>query len=199
MPFFQKCNEFRNIFRGALLSRDLLVQSQQLKQQNNVWNCSKLAIETRERRHWRSSGGVFIANFKHVYCSWCIWTCLFPGRAADNAISNILTCRLYSIPFSSQFRRFTSPAGICLVNTRNTRKRCEIFAKLTIKTPERRQWLRSGVFMVDFEHISHLVLVSQLWTCNCKDKYTISCRKDKYAIYILYGNHKVTALFHVVA
>ena len=27
---------------------------------------------------------------------------------------------------------------------------------LTIKTPERRQWRRSGVFIVNFEHISHL-------------------------------------------
>ena len=25
--------------------------------------------------------------------------------------------------------------------------------KLTIKTPERRQWRRSGVFIVNFEHI----------------------------------------------
>ena len=41
----------------------------------------------------------------------------------------------------------------------NTRTRCEICSKLTIKTPERRQWRRSGVFIVNFEHISHLVLV----------------------------------------
>ena len=28
----------------------------------------------------------------------------------------------------------------------------KICSKLTIKTPERRQWRRSGVFIVDFEH-----------------------------------------------
>ena len=33
---------------------------------------------------------------------------------------------------------------------------------LTIKTPEQRQWCRSGVFIVNFEHISHLFLVSLL-------------------------------------
>ena len=44
-------------------------------------------------------------------------------------------------------------------NRRNTRTRCEICSKSTIKTPERRQWRRSGVFIVNFEHISHLVLV----------------------------------------
>ena len=45
------------------------------------------------------------------------------------------------------------------VNNRNTRARCEIYLKLTRKTPERRHWHRSGVFIVNFEYISHLVLV----------------------------------------
>ena len=36
--------------------------------------------------------------------------------------------------------------------------------KLTIKTPERRHWRHSGVFIVNFEHISHLVLVFLLLT-----------------------------------
>ena len=59
----------------------------------------------------------------------------------------------------------TTPAGIYLfkVNNRNTRTRCEICSKLT-NTPERRQWRRSGVFIVNFEHISHLVLVLLLLT-----------------------------------
>ena len=40
------------------------------------------------------------------------------------------------------------------VNNRNTWKRCEICLKLTIKTLEWRQWHCSGVFIVNFEHIS---------------------------------------------
>ena len=44
------------------------------------------------------------------------------------------------------------------INNRNTRTTCEICSKLTIETPERRHWRRSGVFIVNFEHISHLVL-----------------------------------------
>ena len=58
------------------------------------------------------------------------------------------------------------PAGIYLlkVNSRNTRARCEICSKLTIKTPERRHWRLSGVFIVNFEHISHLGLVFLLLT-----------------------------------
>ena len=57
-------------------------------------------------------------------------------------------------------------AGIYLlkVNNRNTRARCEISSKLTIKIPEQRQWRRSGFFTVNFEHISHLALVFLLLT-----------------------------------
>ena len=61
---------------------------------------------------------------------------------------------------------FCDPADIQLlkVNNRNTRTRCEIFSKLTVKAPERRHWCRSGVFIVNFELISHLVLVFLLLT-----------------------------------
>ena len=52
------------------------------------------------------------------------------------------------------------------VNYRNIRKRCEMCSKLTIKTPKPRQWHRSGVFIVNFEHISHFVLVLLLLALN---------------------------------
>ena len=47
------------------------------------------------------------------------------------------------------------PAGIYLlkVNNRNTGTRCEIYSKLTIKIPEQHHWHRSGIFIVNFEHV----------------------------------------------
>ena len=42
----------------------------------------------------------------------------------------------------------------------------EICSKLTIKTLERRQWRRSGVFIVNFEQISHIALLFLLLTFN---------------------------------
>ena len=45
------------------------------------------------------------------------------------------------------------------VKNRNTRTTCEIRSMLTIKAPERHQWRCSSVFIVNFEHTSHLVLV----------------------------------------
>ena len=81
-----------------------------------------------------------------------------------------------------------NPAGIYLLifNNKNTRTMCEIcsklttkmperrqwrrfgifIAKLTVKIPERRPWRRFGIFFVNFEHISHLVLVFLLLTLN---------------------------------
>ena len=41
------------------------------------------------------------------------------------------------------------------MNNRKTRKLCELCSKLAIETPERRQLLFSGVFIVNCEHISH--------------------------------------------
>ena len=58
------------------------------------------------------------------------------------------------------------PAGnyIFKVNSRNTRTRFEICSKLTTKTPERDQWHRSSVCIVNFEHTSYLVIVFLLLT-----------------------------------
>ena len=43
---------------------------------------------------------------------------------------------------------------------------CEICSKLTIKTPERRQWRRSGFFVFNFEQILDIVLELSLLNMN---------------------------------
>ena len=50
------------------------------------------------------------------------------------------------------------------VSNRNTRKKCEICSKLTIKKPQQRQWRGSGVFIVNskdnyFTHFSSVSIV----------------------------------------
>ena len=51
--------------------------------------------------------------------------------------------------------RVADPVGNYMfqVNNKRNRTRCEICSKLTIQTPERRQWRRSGVFIVNFEQV----------------------------------------------
>ena len=66
------------------------------------------------------------------------------------------------------------------VNNRNTRLTSEICLKLTIKTPERRQWCRFGVFIINFEHISHRVLVFLLLTLNMQ-------LLDGVVLYFMFG------------
>ena len=76
------------------------------------------------------------------------------GRALPWALSNC--------------KKAPNPAAINLlkVNNKKTRAMCEICSKLTIKTPERRQWRSYGVFIVNFEQILHIVLVFPLLTLN---------------------------------
>ena len=61
---------------------------------------------------------------------------------------------------------FNIPTGNYLfkVNNSNTRTKCEIYSKLTIKTPKRPHWCYSRIFIVNFELISHLVLLFLLLT-----------------------------------
>ena len=66
--------------------------------------------------------------------------------------------------FRILFLENTADIYLLKVNSRDTRTRCEICSKLTIKTPERRQWRRYDAFIVNSEHVSHLVLVFLLLT-----------------------------------
>ena len=69
---------------------------------------------------------------------------------------------------------------------------------MTIKTPERRHWHRSVVFIVNFEHILHLVLVFLLLTLNMKlpaeGKTILGLQKPTFLLTLLiksdhnYGN-----------
>ena len=49
------------------------------------------------------------------------------------------------------WNNFVIPANIYLlkVNNKNAEKRCQIYSKLTIKTPEQRHWYCSGDFIVN--------------------------------------------------
>ena len=92
---------------------------------------------------------------------------MVPNSAKHHNYLFIIHFGLATFECSFQSKFSVVPAGIYLfkVNNRNTRTRCEICSELTINTPERRQ-RRSGVFIVNFEHISHLVLAFLLLTLN---------------------------------
>ena len=106
------------------------------------------------RKHQKTRD--FFMFSRGLYCR--CWNHVLFTKFTDQNISenlNIFGCTI-------------CPAGNYMfkIKKRNTRARCEICSMLTIKTPERRQWRRSGVFIVNFEHISHLFLAFLLLTLN---------------------------------
>ena len=57
----------------------------------------------------------------------------------------------------------TRQTNTCSKSRKETlEKKCEICSKLTIKIPERRQWSRFGIFVVNFKHIFHTFLPGML-------------------------------------
>ena len=73
-------------------------------------------------------------------------------------------------------------------STTKTLKRCEICSKLTIKTPERRQWLCS-VFIVNFEIISDLFLLFLLLTLSMHLTCDCSLTSAKISVQYLKRHH----------
>ena len=81
-------------------------------------------------------------------CFMNLWQCFTLG---DSAL-----CVLWTYPVCNYMFK---------VNNRSNRTRCfKICSKLTIKIPEQTHCRRPGVFIVSFEHISHLALVFLLLT-----------------------------------
>ena len=69
---------------------------------------------------------------------------------------------------------------------------CEICAKLTIKTLEQPQLQRSGVFIINFEHIAHLFLAFVFLTLNM---YFLL---DKFNTFVIVGfEHFLCNICHI--
>ena len=107
----------------------------------------KLTITTSE---WRRSD-VFIVNLEEIYTLFIVFTTWISKCQVGNRLHLGPAKHLWS----------SAPVGNYMfrVNNRSTRTRCEVCSKLTIKTPERCHCRRSGVFIVNLEHISHLVSI----------------------------------------
>ena len=52
------------------------------------------------------------------------------------------------------------------INNGNTRTMCEIYSELTIKTTKQREWFHSGVFIISFDQISHIICIVDLEQLN---------------------------------
>ena len=90
-----------------------------------------------------------------IYYLWPVITAKYHILSYDNChvTNNIVTIII----------RYPATIYLFKVNSRNTRKRCKICLKLTIKTTERRHKRRSSVFIVNLEQISHIFWCFYCW------------------------------------
>ena len=72
----------------------------------------------------------------------------------------------FFLSFSISTRRNSGNNFLFNINNRSTKRRGEICSKFLIKIPEWRHWHGRDVFIVNFQHISHLFLVFLLFTLN---------------------------------
>ena len=83
---------------------------------------------------------------------WCLARILSvsnPSQMFNKVLNTTRICRDSPYKYNGSY--------LLKVNSGNNRAAmCEICSKLTIKTPERRQWRRSKVFIVNFQQISHI-------------------------------------------
>ena len=91
------------------------------------------------------------------------WVFVAASHVFDKRCSPEKYYRRWCSPFLDETTKLTFTYS---KSTIETRKRCEICSELTIKTPERRHWCRSSVFIVNFEHISHFFVMFLVLTLN---------------------------------
>ena len=87
------------------------------------------------------------------------------GILVRNGLNIIFPAIIYL--FKVNNRNTRHPAIRCSKVNNKLWTKCEICSKLTIKMPERRKWRQSGVFIINFEHISHLFLMTSLQCFYC--------------------------------
>ena len=102
---------------------------------------------------------IYFTSFSKVFIADLEWVSVF--RDTNQKISQFLCTKFLEAYLGSTFRTrvlkrlcsFSANIYLFKVNNRNTRKRCEIYSNLTIKTPD------LVFFIVNFAHILHLFLV----------------------------------------
>ena len=151
---------------------------------HNFWMFSYYEIgrgRTKAKATKKSFGSNESASIRYGMCQTTNY--IFKGNTnrvqqanvcSESSLTYFMSMFLFYAPWKYRkavflmFSGTESPANIYLfnVNNENTRKRYKICSKLTMKTPEQCQWLPSDVFIVNFEHISHLFVVFLLLTLN---------------------------------
>ena len=102
---------------------------------------------------------------KQIRVVWVVWRLRSSKKISAQESYDSLLLRSRKWPCS----KLPVQSYLLKINSKSTRTIYEICSKLTINTPERSQWRRSSIFIVNFEHISHLALLV-LWLTLSRQK-----------------------------
>ena len=80
-----------------------------------------------------------------------------PFRRHRQKLPVALTIFLVILLLANMYLQLFNRHSITQSNNENLKRSCKIYSKLTIKTPERQQWSRSVLFIVNFEKIIYIV------------------------------------------
>ena len=115
--------------------------------------CSKMTKAPEKRR-----SDVFIANFGHYFASFFSFSCVDFVQVhvhwvgdGDWIFPNYWLRGLVTCPYKGKVEVNTANIYLFKVKNRNTRKRCEVCSKLTVKIPKRRHWRRSGILLLTLD------------------------------------------------
>ena len=114
-----------------------------------VWRGKVLKENHVAVRAWSSSKLVLLKNNTTIAVGMCLEH--FSVNISIISIDELKSMSWLTIDHTCKSEK-TNPANIYLFEV-NNRNSCEICSKLTIKTPERLDCSRSGVFILNFEHI----------------------------------------------
>ena len=139
------------------------------------WTCSNWQLRHKAEVSWHSSD-VFIVDFEHIQQTIKLLLAtlnmnllFFESRNKSilkmiNNTSDLVI--LWLLWFYCKVIKISEQTLTCIKSIIETLNRCEVFSKLTIKTPERLHWRCSGVFIVNFKYSSHPFLVFLLLSLN---------------------------------
>ena len=160
--FFSKCDQIRSFlitFTEEILNGKFFVQCSSL---GSFYQWALFFVKSLVFFAWSFNNKTF-----HISRCWCA------GVINCSSHVQLLGRFTKTFPYNIRVKKISEKfPSKCLPfhgNSRNTRTRYQMYSNLRIKTSQRRYWRywrRSGVFVVEFKHISHLFLVFFLLILN---------------------------------
>ena len=139
-------NEKKKKFR-----RKTEIWSNQDIKSNNLIENKLLEMSSNEIEGKHKEINAWLLNYSLKFV---LWSCSDEIWDFVKLQAQVLQVQFHSAPLQLPGKGL-DPADYYMfkVNNKDTRARCTICSELTIKTPERSHWRRSGVFIVNFERI----------------------------------------------